>query len=183
MVGDTIRVHGGNTGIITGITNATHLEVKNEMGIARSANQYARVFLDDKHIHLQNANTTNHSNAVVSSTANSITINATRGKGLFGSQTLDVNIMHNVKKNNASQKDKVLNANTYVKLDLSTNAKGTSGPWSLGIPDVYDIQKVYVATGNSTVAGSFTGIESQANSSGGDKTSDFVLDTMQEDGF
>ena len=183
MVGDTIRVHGGNTGIITGITNATHLEVKNEMGIARSANQYARVFLDDKHIHLQNANTTNHSNAVVSSTANSITINATRGKGLFGSQTLDVNIMHNVKKSNASQKDKVLNANTYVKLDLSSNAKGTSGPWSLGIPDVYDIQKVYVATGNSTVAGSFTGIEAQANSSGGDKTSDFVLDTMQEDGF
>jgi hypothetical protein len=183
QVGDTIKVHGGDTKQIAGITNSTHLELKTPADSARAANQYVRMFLDDHPIHLLEANTTSVSNVVISTTANSVTINATRGKALFGSQTLDVNIIHNVKKSNAQQKNKVLNANSYIKIDCSNNAKTTTGPWSLGIPDVYDIQKVYVATGNSTVAGSFTGIEAQANTSGGDKTDDFVLDTNQEDGF
>ena len=60
----------------------------------------------------------------------------------------------------------------FVKINCSSNAATTNGPWSLGIPDVYDIQKVYVHT-------SFTGIEATAY----DKTSEFYLDRRQEDGF
>ena len=60
-----------------------------------------------------------------------------------------------------------------VKITGNSNAGGTAGPWSLGIPDVYDIQKVYVKYGN------FTSIEAVGN----DQTSQFELIRNQQDGF
>ena len=38
----------------------------------------------------------------------------------------------------------------YVKIDCSTNVGGTTGPWALGISDVYSISNVYVGTSYST---------------------------------
>jgi hypothetical protein len=167
-VGDTIVVDTiSGSQVITGITNNTVLQVRAAPVANGTSKAHRRLFTQNKVVPLADSTT---SNITIGGTGDSAIINCTRGKEL--EDTLTVNVVHNIRKDNAAQIDKVLNANSYVKINCSTNAAGSSGPWSLGIPDVYDIQKVYVHT-------TFTGIESATY----DKTSDFYLDRRQEDGF
>jgi hypothetical protein len=44
---------------------------------------------------------------------------------------------------------KSVNKARYVKIDCSNNIGGTTGPWCLGIPDVYSIDKIHVSTAYS----------------------------------
>jgi hypothetical protein len=39
--------------------------------------------------------------------------------------------------------EKVVHKNTYIKIDCGTNLNGTTGPWVLGLPDVYKIANVH----------------------------------------
>jgi len=169
VVGDWIKVAGATNGEqrITGITNTTHLTVATDFGSSVSGAAHRRYFPADVPINLFDSAA---SNAEVSSTQKILTINASRGQTL--ESTLDVNVYFNVKQTQAQQKTKTLGANTYVKIDCSNNAATSSGPWSLGLPDVFDIQKVYVHT-------TFTGIEGTTY----DKTSNFQLINNQQDGF
>ena len=168
QVGDTIRVTDAQDELITGITNSTHMTTLAAFSGSVSGKAHRRLYLADKPIHLQN-NTA--ANIQISSDQSSATINLTRGKAL--ESTLKVIVKHNVLKRESAQRNKVLSANTYVKITGNSNAGGTAGPWSLGIPDVYDIQKVYVKYGN------FTSIEAVGN----DQTSQFELIRNQQDGF
>jgi hypothetical protein len=45
---------------------------------------------------------------------------------------------------------KVVNQVQYVKINCGTNVGGTTGPWTLGISDVYSISNVYVGTSYGT---------------------------------
>jgi hypothetical protein len=65
------------------------------------------------------------------------------------------------------QKNVVKNA--FVKIDLSNNVAGSSGPWCLGLPDVFRINNVYVGE---------SGSYSTANP---DLSSAFTLDNGQRD--
>ena len=168
QVGDTIRVTDAQDELITGITNGTHLTTLQEFSSSVSGKAHRRLYVADKPIHLQN-NTA--ANIQISSDQSTATLNITRGKNL--ESTLAVVIKHNVQKRESIQRNKTLSANTYVKINCATNAKTSVGPWSLGIPDVFDIQKVYVKYDN------FTSIEADAN----DQTSQFELIRNQQDGF
>jgi len=68
---------------------------------------------------------------------------------------------------------KVINKNSYVKIKVSNNVGGTTGPWCLGIPDVLKINHVYV--GNGTYSSNTT--------TNPDLVSNFVLDNGQRDSF
>jgi hypothetical protein len=48
-----------------------------------------------------------------------------------------------VSKPNARPIEKVVHKNTYIKIDCATNSGGTTGPWNLGLPDVYQIANVH----------------------------------------
>ena len=168
QVGDTIRVTDAQDELITGITNGTHLTTLQAFTSSVSGKAHRRLYVADKSIHLQN-NTA--ANVQISSDQGTATLNITRGKNLESS--LPVVIKHNVQKRESLQRNKTLSANTYVKVNCATNAKTSVGPWSLGIPDVFDIQKVYVKYDN------FTSIEADAN----DQTSQFELIRNQQDGF
>jgi len=168
QVGDTIRVTDAQDELITGITNSIHLTTLTAFSSSVTGKAYRRLYVADKPIHLQN-NTA--ANIQISSDQSSATINMSRGKTL--ESTLKVLVKHNVQKRESAQRNKLLSANTYVKITGNSNAGGTTGPWSLGIPDVYDIQKVYVKYGN------FTSIEAAAN----EQTSQFELIRNQQDGF
>ncbi len=168
QVGDTIRVTDAEDELITGITNATHMTTLANFGSSVSGKAHRRLYVADKPIHLQN-NTA--ANVQISSDQSTATLNITRGKNL--ESTLAVVVKHNVQKRESLQRNKTLSANTYVKLNCATNAATSVGPWSLGIPDVYDIQKVYVKYDN------FTSIEADAN----DQTSQFELIRNGQDGF
>ena len=185
QVGDTIVVGSAgssapanSTQIITGITNATLLEVKEDFGSSLSANTHARKFPTDRAISLTgNA----QSNIVVSSDQKSVTINMSRGKSI--NAALPLNVKYVVTKRQSQQKNKVLSANVYIKIDCSNNDANSVGPWCLGSPDVHKIRAVFVAHGNSTVAGSFTDIETASNTSAGDRTNGFSLERGGQDAF
>lgn len=61
----------------------------------------------------------------------------------------------------------------YVKINCSNNAATSMGPWSLGFPDVYKIQNVYVGSGGSY----------PAENASTDKTSYFTLNNNQKDDY
>ena len=64
---------------------------------------------------------------------------------------------------------KVVNKNQYVKINCATNSGGTTGPWSLGVSDVFAIANVYVGTTYSDTNPNYANW--------------FTLDTGQRDGF
>jgi hypothetical protein len=67
---------------------------------------------------------------------------------------------------------KSVNKSTFVKIQANTNAGGATGPWCLGIPDVFRLNAVYVDNGSNTY---LTSNPNRVNS--------FRLDTGQRDGF
>lgn len=67
---------------------------------------------------------------------------------------------------------KTVRKSTYVKIQANTNSGGTTGPWCLGIPDVFKLNAVYVDSSGGTYS-----------TSNPDRVSSFRLDTGQRDGF
>lgn len=70
----------------------------------------------------------------------------------------------------AREKAKSFNSSRYVMINTSSNPGGVSGPWNLGIADVFKITEVRKNSSRHT-----------AVSDGIDVTSDFVLDNGQRD--
>lgn len=66
--------------------------------------------------------------------------------------------------------EKSVKKEVYVAINCASHAAGSTGPWSLGIPDVYKVNKVYVGSQWSTTAGGAQ-----------DRTSWFTLDNGQRD--
>ena len=170
--GDFITVADANTHRITSVVSNTLMVTSNNFGASVSGKTHARYFPVDVAINMDGST----SNVFVGTNSNTVTINATRGKALHGSQTLPVHVYHNVKKTSAPQLDKTL-ATSFVKIVCSNNAGGINGPWSLGLTDVLDIQSVFVA--NQAYWDGTTA----ANSTVLDYTDNFRLDTGQKDAF
>lgn len=62
-------------------------------------------------------------------------------------------IGYNVRVRNAnSAGQKTANRHLFARLDLSNNAGGVSGPWCLGVPDVFRLRGVYSGPNNTFVA-------------------------------
>jgi hypothetical protein len=64
---------------------------------------------------------------------------------------------------------KIINRNTYIVIQPSTHPNGVNGPWSLGIPDVLNINHVYVGTSIAVT--------------NPDQVSSFTLDNGQRDSY
>ena len=45
---------------------------------------------------------------------------------------------------------KTVNRNKYVRINANTNIASNTGPWALGVPDVFRLNKVYKANANTT---------------------------------
>ena len=56
---------------------------------------------------------------------------------------------HNLENFEPSVRVKTINSPVYVKLSTAKLAVSTTGPWCLGVPDVFALDAVYVGTGNS----------------------------------
>ncbi|MCX6783436.1 MAG: DUF4815 domain-containing protein [Candidatus Levybacteria bacterium] len=107
-------------------------------------------------------------------TAN-ITVVDTSSANIYIGTTLNKDLTatayYNLRRETAVGMSKVINKNRYVKIDLSTS--NTTGPWSLGLPDVHKLRGVY--QGNSTVT------YGEYSTSNRNILSAFTLDDGQKD--
>ena len=79
----------------------------------------------------------------VSTTTATIDLTSALGSGITTSKAF--NVTFNEKKTNVTPLKKTLKE-VFVKVDCNTNAGGTTGPWSLGLPDVDSIEAIYVGS-------------------------------------
>lgn len=85
---------------------------------------------------------------------------ATINLGKTLSSTLDAQVIYNIRRVQATQTKKNLQDSVFIKIDCSNNTSNTVGPWSLGLPDVFEIKNAWVGTTysntNINYANSFT---------------------------
>jgi len=97
---------------------------------------------------------------------------ATLNLGTTTNGAFNVSTYYDVDRSATVPISKVINRGTLVRINLSNNVGGVSGPWCLGVPDVFKLNHVWVC--NSTSGYVNTGI---------DAVSSFNLDNGQRDGY
>ena len=76
-------------------------------------------------------------------------------------------VAYNMQANNVAPASKEVRRNRFVKIEANTHPEGASGPWCLGISDVFRLRKVYAG----------------ANTSAPDVTSEFYIDHNQTENY
>ena len=155
-------VGAATTRRIVSITNATSMVVNSN--VTAVANTYRRVHIRGSTIALNPAAGSKRT-MTVATDRETATINL--GNTYTG--TANVVVRFYAYNNESTQLAKKLNRDSVVIINTANNAGGTSGPWSLGVPDVLRLTGVYLGTNSSN----FTLISN--------RLADFVLDNGQRD--
>jgi hypothetical protein len=119
------------------ITNATSLTTTVPFTSTFSTGNAYITYLAGEVIPLVASNTTI---SVINSSAFSITLPAAVNTAF------NALVQYNALRIASNPAKKDLQTSVWVKIDCSNNAGGTTGPWCLGIPDVYSILNVYAGT-------------------------------------
>lgn len=108
--------------------------------------------------------------ANVSANGSVLTIN------LGGSLPADANcaLIFNARVQNVTPITKTVNRDLFVRIRIANNTTTTSGPWCLGVSDVFRMKKVYIGA-NNTFLPTDSGIV--------DATNDFYIDHNQNENF
>lgn len=159
-VGDYITVNG-DEGLIASIANNTFLRCEYNFTTTNSNSTHAKSFPVGQPIPLSNRN----GRTIVCTTST-----ATLNLGETISSAFNIDVFYDVRRYNTVPIRKVIQRNVVVKIDCSTNDAGKVGPWSLGVPDVVAIKKVYISS-------------SAYATSGTDRSSYFELDNGQRDAY
>ena len=179
-IGDVIKVAGhGNTFTVSAITNDTSFNVLENSGAAITGKPFFKHFPVGKVVNLSGkgvgegggatAPTAGASRSVtIGSGSSSATLSLKEPLNSAAGATL-VTVLN---KSNGTQTSKLKRNSRLVQLATDTNLGGTSGPWCLGFPDIYQITSVRKKSSKFTAA-----------SQGTDVTNEFVLDNGQRDGF
>ena len=146
-VGDYIRVGNtsvGNIAQIALINSDTNLTTVQPLGVVVSANNAVVYYPNNVPIPL----TTRTTRAI---TANSTVLKFDIGgiqspASWSGTTSANVVITHNVRATNIGYVTKTPNRSTFARIVTSNNAGGTTGPWALGVSDVFRLRKVYAAS-------------------------------------
>lgn len=85
--------------------------------------------------------------ANVDANGNILTLNF--GLTFAGATSTNTAIAVNIQRTDVSSTSKTANRNRYVKLRLSNNAGGSSGPWCLGVPNAFRLRSVQVDDNSS----------------------------------
>lgn len=164
---DTTLIKGDNVLVgtkyrqVTRVVNSTSFAV-NEAGMNASGNRVAPAFVNNHIIPLSG-----RSSANVQVTNGGAQLNINFGRGTLSS-SVDVDILVDEVDPTAAGLTKTVSTST-VRINPATG--GTTGPWSLGIPDGIKLESVRV-NGSSAY-----------NSDADDTKVDFVLDNGQKDGL
>lgn len=145
-----------NTAIkrVVSVTNSTHMVLDSNSGVTSTGESFRYAWPAYVPIELQY--NSNYVVQTVGANTNQLTINL--GSTLNAVAAANVTVAFNVEQT-SSAVTKTVNRNRFVKLSLANNVAATTGPWSLGIPDVFRLRNVY--KGTSTVNVNSTNITSE----------------------
>ena len=158
VIGDYIHVNG-ETQRITTISSATSLSMANNLSTSPSSNVHQTIWPAGVPINFQPSIRT------ISSSGSSAILNL--GKNANGSFTASV--YFDVNRDATRSIQKTINRGSLIQINISNNIGGTTGPWCLGLPDIYQLNNVWVGTSYSNT--------------NADRVSQFYIDNGQRDGF
>ena len=169
QVGDWIRV--ANTSLantvrqVASIANNTYLTLTKAAGATLSGNG-TTYFPQNVPVNLDRSNRT----ANVSADGTVLTVSL----GTNITNNTPVALAYNVRAQNTPFVTKTVNRDLYVRLNLANNAANTTGPWCLGLSDVFRLKGVFLGS-NNTFSPSGTNVV--------DITNDYYIDHNQNENY
>ena len=161
MVGDYIHANGENH-LITFIANNTSLTTLQNWSSSPAANVHSKAFLAGVPLDFTKSNGVINRGITTTSTTATFTL----GETLTGS--FQAKAYYDLLRSATKPISKAIKRNLYVAINCAS--AGVTGPFSLGLPDAYRINNIYI--NNDTFA-----------NSGVDYTSSFKFDTGQRDAY
>lgn len=161
--GDYIKLSSGEVRQIASVANDTLMFLTTN-GVNNSGN-VVMYFPQYVPISLRGSRSAN-----VDANANNLVVNL----GASVNVATKVSAAYNVRSSNTTPVAKTVNRDKFVRLQLSNNATSNTGPWALGVPDIFHLKGVYLASNNSFAPGD-TGVQ--------DITSEYYIDHNQNENF
>lgn len=62
-----------------------------------------------------------------------------------GTNSVNTAIAYNIRRENVSSVTKTANRKRFVKIRVANNVSGVTGPWCMGVPDIFRLRNVYVS--------------------------------------
>ena len=165
--GDFIRIANSSTGIvrqIASVANDTVLYLTTNASAYTGANtvMYFPQFVP---LSLRGGRSAN-----VDANANTLIINV----GAAVNVATNVSVAYNVRSSNTAPVTKTVVRDRFIRLRLANNAASNTGPWVLGVPDVFHLKGVYLGS-NATYGVGDTGVV--------DITNEFYVDHNQNENY
>lgn len=143
-VGDKIELEGlSNTYYITAITSDTVITVNDAVPASVSTSKVFKAYKNGDIINLTGKGVKAGVKRTVAATPTTLTFNLQED---FSTQ-IPVTVTYKLVSTNSVEAAKTLNPRRYVKIDCST--AGTTGPFSLGFSDVYQVRNIVKKSGSS----------------------------------
>lgn len=179
-VGDVLKFAGySNTFTVSAVGGATSVSFLEDANITISGKPYFKHFPAGKVVDLsgQGAGEGGGASAPTAGANRAVTIGTPATTATIAlkeplSAAATATLVTSLNKANATQIAKTRRNKRLVQINTSSNLGGTTGPWSLGFPDVFQIRSVRKKGSDFT-----------AKTEGANVTSDFVLDNGQRDGY
>ena len=125
---------------IASITNATAMTLTSAAGVTGSAN--AQIYFP-QFVPISMSNPIRNANVSVDGQTLTIDLGVPISAGITLATSYQVTAA------NVAPQSKTIQRNTYTRVDMSSNVKGATGPWSLGFPDVIRLRGVYLGPNNT----------------------------------
>ena len=142
-IGDKIELSGqSNTFYITAISNNTTLTVSNTVSASVTGNTIFKAYKTGDIINLNGIGVDAGAQRTVTATSSTLTVDL---KETIGADRV-ITITYKVGSRFSTEKIKTLKPNRYMVINCAT--AGTTGPFSLGFSDVYQVRNVIKKTGS-----------------------------------
>lgn len=164
-VGDLIKIGSTTTHRISAIASATSLTLASAHGAGASGVAHTKILPAGSVLSLSANGGSGATRTVNVSSPGTVAIDVKENA------TFTADVIVSMDRANAREKIKTLNFQTQANINPNTHINGLSGPFGLGVGDIYQLHAVYQSSDFNTAA-------TTANT---DVTSNYVLDNGQRD--
>lgn len=170
--GDKFSV-SGNTQIffVSSILSDTLMIADRNLPIGLTGNTISKVYKKGDLVDLTGKGFAAGAERVVTTAPTTLTFDLKETYSTNPSVTITTQVSR--KGTSAKEITKILRPSRYVKINCANSYAGTTGPYSLGVSDLYRVRNIRKASNNYPTS----------NTNGTDVTSQFVIDSGQKDSF